>query len=441
MKLSGWGRYPEVECNLTRPRDVGSLAQALAGTRTIARGNGRAYGDCALNPVSTIETRHLNHMESFDAESGQLVAEAGVLLSDVITAFLPRGWFPAVTPGTSFVTLGGMVAADVHGKNHHVHGSFGNCVDWLDVMDASGEIVRCSRSENSELFEWTIGGMGLTGVILRVAFRLRRVETGWIQQTTHIAKNLDNAIELFETSLESTYSVAWIDCLSSGNALGRAIVMLGEHATRSELPSAYHANPFPISNRKKLSVPFDLPRFALNTYSVKAFNALYYRNAQRGSSRTYVDWSRYFYPLDSILNWNRMYGRKGFAQFQCVLPLAQSKQGLDEMLKEISRTGQGSFLAVLKRFGNQDSRFSFPMEGYTLALDFPVSQKTLALIDRLGAMTAAHGGRIYLAKDSCMTPQLLRTTDGTRASAFDEMRQRTQSASGFASVQSERLKL
>jgi len=329
----------------------------------------------------------------------------------------------------------------VHGKNHHIDGYIGNFIDWLDVMGPGGEVSRCSRTENTELFEWTIGGMGLTGAILRIAFRLRPVETGWIRQTTHVAQNLDAAIDLFESSLDATYSVAWIDCLSTGDALGRSLVMLGEHATQAELIGKCRATPFPDAASQTLSVPFNLPGFCLNRYSVRAFNALYYWNGKRGTPTSYVNWNSYFYPLDSVLEWNRIYGRKGFAQFQCVLPLNSARLGLNEMLNEISASGRGSFLAVLKRFGKQRSRFSFPMEGYTLALDFPMSDGSVVLIKKLGKMTADHGGRIYLAKDSIMDAQSLRAMDVTRVSEFKGMRQSIGAVQQFASVQSERLNL
>ncbi len=441
MKLSGWGKHPVVECQVRRPRDTDAVTEAVLATDAIARGNGRAYGDSALSRTNTIDMRGFNHMLAFDPDNGQVVAEAGVLLSDVIAAFLPQGWFPAVTPGTRFVTLGGMVAADVHGKNHHIDGSFGNFIDWLEVIGPDGAVTRCSRTENTELFEWTIGGMGLTGVILRVAFRLRPVETGWIRQTTHVAPNLDAAIDLFEASLDATYSVAWIDCLSTGAEMGRSIVMLGEHATRSELPKKCRTTPFPTVARQNLKVPFSLPGFSLNRYSVRAFNALYYWNGTRDDETRYVNWNSYFYPLDSIQDWNRIYGRKGLAQFQCVLPLDQARKGLNEMLTEISEAGQGSFLAVLKRFGPQDSRFSFPMEGYTLALDFPVSKSSVALVRTLGQITADYDGRVYLAKDSCLDAQVLRATDEARVADFSDMRQQTGAAKHFSSVQSERLNL
>ena len=406
----------------------------------IARGNGRAYGDCAVSAGNTISMRHFNRMLSFDEGTGRLVVEAGVLLGDVVAAFLPRGWFPAVTPGTKYVTIGGMVAADVHGKSHHRRGSFGGLVDWVDIMAPDGTVTRCSSHENSELFEWTVGGMGLTGVILRVAFRLSSIESGFIRQTLIPARDLAAAISVFEQGQDATYSVAWIDCLGTGSRLGRSIVMLGEHATRAELPAWAQRNPFPPARATKFSVPFDAPTFALNGLAVRAFNALYYRNGKRKAGVSYVDWDRYFYPLDAVLGWNRIYGRKGFAQFQCAVPLDQARAALTALLKAVSTARQGSFLAVLKCFGAQESRFSFPMEGYTLALDFPVCRKSLALMEQLDQITIDHGGRFYLAKDSRMTAATLKASDG-RVEAFAAMRRTTGNAAAFASAQSERLSL
>lgn len=441
MKLAGWGRYNAQDTALAAPRDLAALRQMLAsGQSVIARGNGRAYGDSAVGPEVTISTRHLTRMISFDDRTGQLVAEAGVILGDVITAFLPRGWFPLVTPGSKFVTLGGMVAADVHGKNHHKDGSFRTCVDWVEVMGADGEVTRASPTDNSGLFEHTLGGMGLTGIITRVAIRLRPVETGWIRQRTVPAPNLGAAIAAFEASQDVTYSVAWIDCLGRGASLGRSLVMLGEHATLSELPRPRQRRPYQTPVKTKKTVPFDFPSFALNALTVQAFNALYYRKGAANTAPQLIDWDSYFYPLDAILGWNKIYGRRGFVQFQCVLPLAASEAGLTELLKATSRAGAGSFLAVLKRFGQQDSAFSFPMEGYTLALDFPVSQATLRLLKRLDAITVDHGGRFYLAKDARMAQTTQRASDD-RTEAFLAARAAEGWSGHFRSSQSERLSL
>ncbi|KFE36311.1 FAD-binding oxidoreductase [Thioclava atlantica] len=441
MKLSGWGRYPVLEARVHAPRSVEAL-QALVRSEpsVIARGNGRAYGDSAINPAATLDMRHLDRMIAFDAGTGQVVAEAGVLLGDVIASFLPRGWFPMVTPGTKFVTLGGAIAADVHGKNHHRDGSFRECVDWIDLIGAEGEIRRCSREQNRALFEHTIGGMGLTGIIARAAIRLRPVESGWIRQTTIPAPNLRAAIATFEESQDATYSVAWIDCLGRGETLGRSLVMLGEHATRADLSPVQARRPFETGAKRKRSVPFDFPSFTLNRLSVTAFNKLYYWQGARKAGVEIVDWDSYFYPLDAILGWNRIYGRKGFAQFQCVLPLAEAERGLSALLEEIAETGAGSFLAVLKRFGAQESPFSFPMEGYTLALDFPITRKTLALMERLDQITIDFGGRFYLAKDSRMTAATFRASE-PRLRDFRTQLDAQGAARHFRSAQSERLEI
>lgn len=438
--LSGWGRYPRQDCAVTRPRSESDLRALVGRGPLIARGNGRGYGDCALNPANTVDMLRLNRMLAFDSTSGQLVAEAGVMLNDVIATFLPRGWFPAVTPGTRFVTLGGMIAADVHGKNHHRDGSFGAFVDWLDVLGADGEVRRCSREEQPDLFAWTIGGMGLTGIVLRAAIRLRPVESGWICQTTLPAPDLDTAMRLFEENDAATYSVAWIDCLAGGSGLGRSAIMLGEHARLDELPAGRRAAPFAIPAKRVVGVPFDFPAAVLNSLTVKAFNAAYYRRHVMARGKSVVDWQSYFYPLDALQNWNRIYGKRGFLQFQCALPLASAKAGLTALLRSISASGQGSFLAVLKRLGAQAGPFSFPMEGYTLALDFPVGQRTLALMEQLDAIVIDHGGRFYLAKDSRMSAQTLRASD-PRVPAFVAMRETLGAASAFQSSQSERLQL
>lgn len=435
--MAGWGRFPRQLCQVHAPADEQAIRALLAEGPRIARGNGRGYGDCAMQRNATIDMRGFRRMLAFEEESGQLVVEAGVLLADVIATFLPRGWFPPVTPGTKFVTIGGMVAADVHGKNHHRDGTFGRFVDWIDLMTEGGEIVRCSPQEHAALFAWTIGGMGLTGIILRVAFRLRRVESAYIRQTTLPARDLDEVMALFEANEAASYSVAWIDCLSTGAATGRSALMLGEHAVPDDLSRARRAAPFHAPRKRLRKVPFDLPQIAVNRMTVRAFNALYYRNARAAAGHSVVDWDTYFYPLDAILEWNRIYGARGFMQFQCVLPTESAREGLHALLDAIARSGQGSFLSVLKRMGAAEGPFSFPMDGYTLALDFPFSEKSAALMERLDAITLDHGGRFYLAKDARMTAATLRRSD-TRAEVFAAMR-REAGLGLFRSSQSERL--
>ncbi len=440
MKLAGWGRFPVAECKVAVGRSEAVVLGSIAGGELIARGNGRAYGDPALNPRQTLSMTKMNRMIAFDAGTGQLVAEAGVLLADVIETFLPRGWFPAVTPGTRYVTIGGMIASDVHGKNHHIDGSMRNFVDWFDLARADGTVVRCSRDAEPELFEWTIGGMGLTGVILRAAFRLRAVESAWIRQVTVPTPDLDAAIDAFETSLDATYSVAWIDCLASGNALGRSLVMIGEHARLFELPADARATAYETPRKGSRAVPFELPSQLLNRLSVGVFNRAYYWNGRRAAGPDLVPWDTYFYPLDAIADWNRIYGKRGFAQYQCVIPLERAREGIARLLTLTAEAGMGSFLAVLKRFGKGGGGLSFPMPGYTLALDFPISPRALALFGAMDRIVLEYGGRQYLAKDGRMSTETFARSE-PRAADFRALREAGGTARAFRSLQSERLNL
>lgn len=435
--IAGWGRYPIAETQLVRPADPAeTLILTDRAERAIARGNGRSYGDASLGAGLTIVDTRLDHLLAFDEATGLLTCETGVLLSDVIAAMLPRGWFAPVTPGTRFVTIGGMIAADVHGKNHHGAGSFCDHVAWLDLATGEGEVRRCSPTENPDLFAATCGGMGLTGVILRAAFRLIPVETNAIRQRTIKAPDLAAAMEAFESSLDWTYSVAWIDCLAGGARLGRSAIFLGEHALASELPPG--TDPFARKSARTKTVPIDFPTIALNGLTVRAFNRAYYAAQKPGDA--IVDLYPYFYPLDAILEWNRIYGKRGFVQYQCVLPLEASRAGLTLLLKEIAAAGSGSFLAVLKRMGPESfGLLSFPRPGYTLALDFPVSPASLKLLDRLDAITADHGGRIYLAKDGRAKPGF--AAGYPRIDQFRAVRQAHGLDRRFASKLSERLEI
>lgn len=440
MMLSGWGRRPAVACRLSAPRDVADLAGLVREGGAIARGEGRAYGDAALSAGNTMSMRRFDRMLAFDDRTGQLIAEAGVTLDDIVRTFLPRGWFPAVTPGTRFVSVGGMIAADVHGKNHHRDGSIRRFVDWVDLMGPDGTVRRCSRTESAELFDWTIGGMGLTGVILRAALRLRPVETGWIRQTTVPAAGLDAAMDAVESANEAAYSVAWIDCLARGSAMGRAIVMSGEHATRADLPGRLAGDVYGGGPGRSWRVPADLPSFVLAGRAVRAFNAVYYRLGVRRSGEALVGWSAFFHPLDGIRDWNRIYGRRGVLQFQVALPDRTARAALRLILAETAASGRGSFLAVLKRLGPSEGPFSFPLEGYTLALDFPADHRSLALLDRLDGIAEDHGGRFYLAKDGRLTAERFARCE-PRLPAFRRFRERSGLDLAFRSSLSERLGL
>lgn len=438
--LAGWGRYPVRECTVWQP----TTAQALHGTLTplrtsIARGNGRSYGDASMNVDATIDMRRLDRLISFDEASGTLECEAGVLLSDLVAILVPRGWFPPVTPGTRMVTIGGMIASDVHGKNHHAVGSFCEHVDWFDLDLGDGRMVRCSPSENTDLFAATCGGMGLTGIIVRASFRMLKIETAFMRQRTIRVPDLEQALAVFEQSHGSTYSVAWIDCMATGKSLGRSAILLGEHATLDDLDPARRAVPLARPNRKPKTIPIDFPNFALSGFNVRMFNHLYYAMQRPGGA--VVDLDPYFYPLDAIFEWNRIYGRRGFVQYQCVIPLATSEQGIRRLLEAISAAGAGSFLAVLKRMGPQSSgMLSFPMEGYTLALDFPATADNFALLERLDAITADHGGRVYLTKDARVSPDRF-AAGYPRLNEFCTVRRQYGLDKRFSSLLSQRLGL
>jgi len=438
-RLSGWGRYPVAECRLAhaaRPADA--LTLSAGADSLIARGCGRSYGDSSLNADLTVATGAMDRLIAFDGENGLLTCEAGLCLADLIDILLSRGWLSPVTPGTRFVTVGGMIAADVHGKNHHGAGSFCDHLDWLDLALPDGRVERCSATCNADLFAATCGGMGLTGIILRAAFRMKRVASSRIRQRTIRARNLDAAIDAFEASLAWTYSVAWVDCLASGSALGRSVIFLGEHAEPDDLPADTRSDPFRRPRRKLRKVPLDAPSFALGPLSVRLFNGVYYRAQRPGDGL--VDLEPYFYPLDAIGDWNRIYGRRGFVQYQCVLPMETSRSGMARLLEAISAAGAGSFLAVLKRMGSQSfGLLSFPMPGYTLALDFPVSKANFSLLERLDAIVAECGGRLYLAKDARAAAPAF-DAGYPRLAEFRDVRRRWD-LGRFSSLQSKRLGL
>jgi decaprenylphospho-beta-D-ribofuranose 2-oxidase len=400
--ISGWGRYPFVETDLLKPHTPEAARIATSRVQGgIARGNGRAYGDAGIGARQTIQMGTLDRIRAFDTETGLVTAEAGLLLADLIAVFLPRGFFPAVVPGTKYITIGGAIAADVHGKNHHRNGGFGDHVESLVLATANGDLIRASRGENPDIFTATIGGMGLTGIIIEATLRLRSIETGWMLQRTIVAPNLAAALVALEEGDRATYSVAWIDCITKGATVGRSLIFLGEHATRADLSEEAAADPFPAVGAAGLAVPIDFPAIALNRWTVGAFNNLYFRlGARRAGTHFLVPIDPYFFPLDGVSAWNRIYGRRGFVQHQCVIPTAVAPAVLAEMLDRIAARGDASFLTVLKKLGPSSGTLSFPSPGYTLALDFPLTPGVLEFLDELDRLVVAAAGRLYLAKDA-----------------------------------------
>ncbi len=441
MKLKGWGGYPELDVNVSNPNLITQIQEQIKQKNNlIARGNGRSYGDSSISKANTISMLNFDKILSFDKETGELVAESGVLLKNIIEKYLSAGWFPYVSPGSKLVTVGGMVAADVHGKNHHKDGSFGRYVNWIDLICLDGNIKRCSRDENSDLFNWTIGGMGLTGVIIKISMNLRKVETSWIKKKTLIADNLNDAIEIFEKNMECTYTVAWIDSLKEGSSKGRSLIFLGEHAKIEDLKQT-NLEPFPkAKNKIRKIIPFYFPKWILSKMVVKIFNTLFFFINKIKKKETLVSYENFFYPLDSIVGWNKIYGKKGFVQFQCVIPINNSRIGLEEILECLYKSGSGSFLSVLKRFGKDQTNISFPMEGYTLALDFPLNNKNLNLLDELDRITVKYGGRFYLAKDSRISSEIFNKSDN-RINNFISFRKKNKFLQKFNSSQSIRLKI
>lgn len=440
ISLSNWGRFPFVEAEIVELYDEKRAAEvAVTSPSLIARGLGRCYGDSSLGE-KVVSTLKYNRFISFDPTTGVLKCEAGVSFADILEVFVPKGWFLPVTPGTKFITVGGAIASDVHGKNHHKEGTFGNWVTSMNILLSSGEVVTCSREVMSDLFYSTIGGMGLTGVILEAEFALKKIETSFISQKIKPAENLEKVMELFDQSKNFTYSVAWIDCLARGSNLGKSILYLGEHATKEEIAgTAFAENPLFYHNKGLLGVPFDFPPGSLNSLTVRMFNGLYYTmNKMKGDGAVHLD--PFFYPLDAIGNWNRIYGKKGFLQYQFVLPLEKSREGMTEVLQAIAKEGRGSFLAVLKLFGKQDSLISFPMEGYTLALDFPIMPGLMKFLNKLDEIVLKYDGRFYFTKDSRLKPENFKP-GYPRLEEFLEIKRKYDPRNVFASTQSKRLGL
>jgi FAD/FMN-containing dehydrogenase len=420
QKVTNWGNFPIVEKEMKSEDSFKKIKDfILTHNEVIARGNGRCYGDASLGE-NIFSTKRLNKFISFDRLNGIIECESGVLLSEVLEISVPQGYFLYVTPGTKFVSVGGAIASDVHGKNHHAEGCFSEYVIEFKLMIENGEIIICSRQENSEKFWATIGGMGLTGIILSAKFKLKNIESAYIRQESIKAENLDEIFRLFDESESWTYNVAWIDCLQKGKNIGQSILMRGEHAFQHELPQKFREKPLRLKKKFEPTVPFYFPGFVLNKLTVKIFNLLYFKKQAKKEVKSIVDYETFFYPLDVVNDWNKIYGKSGFIQYQMVIPKEKGKEGMKKILETIARSGNGSFLAVLKLFGknNPEAYNSFPMEGYTLALDFRVNSKLQALIGQLDTIVQEFGGRIYLTKDSMSKSSLTNYLKNIQNSKF-----------------------
>jgi FAD/FMN-containing dehydrogenase len=398
--FESWGRYPKAEQSLNQlfwPTDF-----PLQGDPKLSQlpvGMGRSYGDVCLNDRNMLLlARGLDRLLAFDTRTGILCCEAGVTLAEILDFAVPRGWFLPVTPGTKFVTVGGAIANDVHGKNHHVAGTFGRHVLRFGLARSDGTRMECSPAQNVEWYSATIGGLGLTGLIEWAEIQLKHIVSRKIVCQAIQFHGLKEFIALSEANSHCEYTVAWIDSVARGGNTVRGIFICGDHSGTPELRSP--------TSKSKLTLPIDLPGFVLNRATISLLNTLYFHKQLKKRVTAVMDYEPFFYPLDSVLHWNRVYGRCGLVQFQCTIPSRDGLTAIGEILEVIGKSGLASFLAVLKIFGNSSSpgAMSFPMPGITLALDFPIKpERTFALLDRLGEITMTAGGRLYPAKDARMT--------------------------------------
>lgn len=423
--VTSWGRL-EAPLHDLKPLNNTQVLPADQTGKGLAFGNGRSYGDVCLNPNGILwTTQGLDRFIALDDANGLLTCEAGVLLRDIQRLVVSRGWMLPVTPGTQLITLGGAIANDVHGKNHHVMGSFGDHVQNLRLLRTDGEIIDCGPNEQASWFQATVGGMGLTGVIRQATLQLRRVHGPWLETENEPFTDLASFFDLADTSeADWEHTVSWVDCL---NRKGRGVFMRGNHAEAQ-------SGPKPVKGQ--LGIPFVPPVSLVNPLSLRPFNWAYYQMQARKRNTALVHYEPFFHPLDNVKNWNRIYGPKGFYQYQSVVPRSTGKEAMLAMLDTISRSGEGSFLAVLKTFGNRPSvgMMSFPMPGVTLALDFPnKGAKTAALLRSLDDIVRSAGGRIYAAKDASM-PRVLFEQGYPRLKEFMQYRD-----PGISSAMSRRL--
>ena len=404
--LWGWGRHPRVTTEVTRPERRAEVFAALEdrdGKPLLAHALGRCYGDAALlRDGRVVLTRRLDRMIDFDAETGWLRVEGGVSLEQIIQTFVPRGFFPTVVPGTQFVSVGGALACDIHGKNHHVDGCFSDHVRNVELLTASGTVVMCDAEQNPALFWATVGGMGLTGLVLAMDLRLVPIANAFIEMESIRVDDLDAFFAVSEESRDFTHTVSWIDCVKTGKHLGRGIFMRGRHAPPGTTGKSSLLQRVGGVVPGLLNVPVDGPDWLLNAASITAFNETYFRSHPKGKVERVVHYEPFFFPLDNVRNWNRLYGGRGFLQYQFVVPPDPQYRTVREVLTLIAESGMASFLAVIKEFGAQrHGGLSFPQPGVTLALDFGhAGAPLLDLLHRLDRLVLDAGGRVYLGKDA-----------------------------------------
>ena len=426
-KISGWGNTISMITDYHSIKKIGDLNSLLENNEVIARGNGRSYGDSALSHT-VANMLHFNAINDFNEKQGLITCEAGVLLASLLPLILSKGWFLPVTPGTQYITIGGAIASDIHGKNHHKMGCFSQHIEHMDVLQSDGKIIKCNKTIAPELFHTTCGGMGLTGIILRATIRLIRIPGSRMEQIITKTSCLEQTLEMLEQN-NATYSVAWLDCLSSGGAFGRGIMLQAEH----------YEGMSKFESKRTLSISKSGLSLFLNSYSMQLFNALYYHS--RRASKQLIDYQSFFYPLDGINHWNSLYGASGFVQYQLVIPETVSQEGIKNIVKYIKQSDQNPFLVVLKKLGqSNDNLLSFPIKGLSLALDFKMNHELIPFLNRLDQIVCEYGGRVYLTKDVCLSQKAL-IKMYPHVAHFREFRVHSKANKVFNSLQSLRLQI
>ncbi|MCP4203201.1 MAG: FAD-binding oxidoreductase [bacterium] len=430
--LQGWGGTRAAGIEI-RSDDLPSITRGAV----LTRGLGRSYGDSALPPPGTHQIPGCalaDRILSFDSSTGVLRAEAGLSIEEIQRVFLPRNWSFPVLPGTQFVTLGGAVGADIHGKNHHIDGTIGNHINEMLLRLADDSLIRCSRKENDDLFRATLGGMGLTGHILEVEVTLKRIPSPWIWAESERVTGIDAFIEALADAARSwPYTAGWMDALVRGDNLGRGILIRGRWAGASEAPAR------PPRPKRRLSVPFTFPGWVLNSLSVRAFNNFYFHKHPRRAKRGIAHPESFFHPLDVVRRWNLIYGRRGFTQHQCVLPEKERPGATKRYLEALTAGGLGSFLCVIKDCGSEgEGLLSFPRPGISIAVDLPMRARTQEIVNELNERVLEAGGRIYLAKDALSSAEHFQAME-SRLEEFQAVRRRWDPEGRLRSAQSVRL--
>jgi len=429
MKISGWGNYPCIDSEVISTNQIYYLQDIIRKKQSfIPSGLLRSYSDSSLNST-TLSSLKLNRILSFDNINQAITCESGISFQDLNNFLIPKGFFVPVTPGTKFITLGGAIASDVHGKNHHKVGTFGNFVQSIRLILASGEIIDCSRNYNQDIFKATISGMGLTGFILDATFRVQKIKSTNFSVITKKANSLEEMLELFNEYMYYDYSVAWMDTSEFGKSLGRGVLILGK-----ELED----NSFELLPNTKLNMSFMFPNFALNHITIKLFNSLY--NSISYKKNDFIaNFDKFYYPLDILSNWNKIYGKNGFVQYQFVVPREHSYKTIKNIMQIMKSYKQSSFLTVLKFFGkSNDFYLSFPEEGFTLAMDFPIRINTFDMLNKMDDVILSNNGKLYLTKDARMSKEFFESTY-SNLNKFREIKSKIDPNNKFSSLQSKRL--